>query len=747
MLRNRFTFTRSITHKWMISYAVILLIPLIVSAIVYLQTTQIVQYEIKRASSAMLQQVKYIVDSELGLTEKMGAQLTIQTDVRNYLELDKQSENAHAFDIYKTEQELGKYKSTNDFISGIYIYSTQLDKVLSNETYADSRLFYAMNHQSDTYTYSEWLSDMRSQSLRTYLWLPMRSSEPSGMNVAFIKPLLKKAGGLPYGTLVMPLNSSKIQHLLENVDWVNKGKVYIVDEQNQVLFQNGSAEASVTYADLIADTNNMVTTIESDNTNWRYVSVFPSSVFWERASQLRTMNVIGLLVCFLIGGGVMTYFARRNYVPIKQLLSILPNFKPERKAEMDEYAFIRQSVMTAIRERDDMSSHQLKQLRVLQSYYLGKLLKGQTEQAMSVREAASIHRMDWLSEDFAVLLFYLDPGHEKGLPLNLSQFIVSNIVKDLVDRRHNVLFTDVDGMLAAIVNIHPERNGSWKEEIEGAISEAHEFIEQRYALTFSVSGSEANPSLEGIHQAFLQALEAQEYRMMQEEKFVWYGDIKLEEADYYYSMNEELQLHNLIKSGNFEKAAELVDGMIGSIFQQQASIEMVKCFLIDLASTMIKMVPQEARRTSFWEEQRPVKRLLACTTRAEFRQELMEILAIVCELVNEKLALASNTRIGEQVAAYVAEHYADVNLSVSMIGAHFGITPQYVSKVFKEHNGEGLHEYISQTRIRQAKQLLGGGAQIDETALAVGFASSSAFIRVFKKYEGITPGKYKTIQL
>lgn len=746
MLRNRFKFSRSITYKWMISYAVILLIPVVVSAIVYMQTTQIVKYEIQRASSAMLKQVKYIVDSELNQTEKLGAQLSIHTDVLKFLELDRQTESAHSFDIYRTEQELSKYKSTNDFINGIYIYSSKLDKVLTNETFADSRLFYAMNHQSETYTYEQWLSDMRNQQLNTYQWIPVLEYDRFDKTVVYTKPLARKMGGVPNGKLVMPLNSNKIQHLLENVDWVNKGKVYIVDERNQVLFRNSSGTGSaVSYEELLNDGNSMVASIESDNTSWRYVSVFPTDVFWERAREIRVLNLIGLLVCCLIGGGVMTYFARKNYNPVRELVSIFPVEQEGSEEAKDEYAFIRQSVLTAIRERNDMSNHQSRQLRVLQSYYLAKLLKGQTEQATSVKEAASIHRMDWQSEHFAVLLFYLDPAEEKELPLTLSQFIVSNIVKDLVDRSHNIHFTDMDGLLAAIINIHPDRMDTWKEEAEGAILEAHEFIGHRYGLSFAVSGSERNASLEGIHQAFLQALEAQEYRIMLDEKFVWYGDIKLDETDYYYSINEELVLHNVIKSGDFEKAAQMVDNRIGHIFNRQSSIEMVKCFLIDLASTMMKMVPQEAQTTALWEERRPVKRLLACTTRAEFRQELMEILSTVSELVNAKLSLASHSRTGEQVEDYVRMHYADINLSVSLIGSHFGITPQYVSKLFKEHAGEGLHEYISKTRVSEAKRLLDKGASIDETALKVGFSSSSAFIRVFKKYEGITPGKYKTI--
>ncbi|MNI80913.1 Bifunctional transcriptional activator/DNA repair enzyme AdaA [compost metagenome] len=82
-----------------------------------------------------------------------------------------------------------------------------------------------------------------------------------------------------------------------------------------------------------------------------------------------------------------------------------------------------------------------------------------------------------------------------------------------------------------------------------------------------------------------------------------------------------------------------------------------------------------------------------------------------------------------------------------MIGDEFRLTPQYVSRLFREQSGEsGLHDYINHTRVEAAKELLLKGVSIDETATTVGFASSHALIRVFKKYEGITPGKFKTIQ-
>lgn len=750
-MRNFMKFSKSVAFKWIVSYAVIMIIPLIVSAIVYLQTTQIIEYEIRRASNAMLKQVKFIVDNELKQTEKLAAQLSIHPDIRKYLELDEHTEAEYSFQIYKTEQELSKYKAVNEFINGIYIYSAKLDKVLTNETYAKAPLFYEVMHRSPLLSYDNWLASVREPNQKKYQLMPVHELDKPGETVVFMESLTNRLEKRQSGTLMMPINRNNIQHMLENVDWVNRGRIFIIDQDDEILFQNRNSEiVPKTYFQSLqgADANSMVTIVESDTAAWRYVSVFPANVFWERAREIRNLNLLGLLICCLIGAGVISYFARKNYGPVRELVHVFSRFKKEAgEGDKDEYAFIRESVLATLRERDDMSNQQHQQFRVLQGYYLSRLLKGQAEESLTVEEAAGVYRLQWTSPQFTVLLFHMEPGQDsKSTSLELSHFIVSNIVMDLIRRRHGIHCADMDGMLSAIININPEHANTWKEDIEEALAEALEFIEQRYRLSFVVAGSELQEGLKGIHQGFLHALEAREYSfLLSEDGFIWYGDIKQEDSDYYFSMNDEMILINVIKSGDLHKATELLNDLIEGVFRHQSSIEMIKCAMIDLASTMMKAIPVETRKSVMWEERRPVKRLLSCSTRAEFRQELLEIATLVCERVQTRMSLVSNLGIGTQVEEYVNANFADDNLSVSMIGAHFGITPQYVSKVFKAHAGQGLHDYISQIRIREAKLLLDEGASIDETALKVGFTSSSAFIRVFKKYEGVTPGRYKSL--
>jgi len=53
-------------------------------------------------------------------------------------------------------------------------------------------------------------------------------------------------------------------------------------------------------------------------------------------------------------------------------------------------------------------------------------------------------------------------------------------------------------------------------------------------------------------------------------------------------------------------------------------------------------------------------------------------------------------------------------------------------------------EYIVQVRVREAKRLLEStDLTILQVSQQVGYATDIGFIRVFKKQEGITPGKYR----
>ncbi len=101
-----------------------------------------------------------------------------------------------------------------------------------------------------------------------------------------------------------------------------------------------------------------------------------------------------------------------------------------------------------------------------------------------------------------------------------------------------------------------------------------------------------------------------------------------------------------------------------------------------------------------------------------------------------------------EVTQYIESNYLDINLNLNNIAAHFNITPSYLSKKFREEHGIIIIDYLYKVRISYSVDLIRNTSlKITDIAPMVGFQDSNAFIRIFKKYHGCTPGNYKSTVL
>lgn len=100
--------------------------------------------------------------------------------------------------------------------------------------------------------------------------------------------------------------------------------------------------------------------------------------------------------------------------------------------------------------------------------------------------------------------------------------------------------------------------------------------------------------------------------------------------------------------------------------------------------------------------------------------------------------------IADKTKHIIDEQYSNSELGLFLISEILGVSNSYISKIFKKQFGLGVIEYLNRVRVHKAKQLIGSGnMNIKDIAIKVGFTSDIHFIRVFKKYEQTTPGKYK----
>ena len=88
---------------------------------------------------------------------------------------------------------------------------------------------------------------------------------------------------------------------------------------------------------------------------------------------------------------------------------------------------------------------------------------------------------------------------------------------------------------------------------------------------------------------------------------------------------------------------------------------------------------------------------------------------------------------------YIEENFRE-NIDRNDVAAVTFVTPNYLSKLFKNKMNMNLREYINQLRIEEAKRLLiSTSMSISEIASNVGYYNISYFSTVFHKLVGVSP--------
>lgn len=87
----------------------------------------------------------------------------------------------------------------------------------------------------------------------------------------------------------------------------------------------------------------------------------------------------------------------------------------------------------------------------------------------------------------------------------------------------------------------------------------------------------------------------------------------------------------------------------------------------------------------------------------------------------------------EWITDYVKKNYMHP-ISVAGIAKTLGLDPDYLTRKFRKKTNMSVQQYILQTRVTNARQLLLLGHSVKEAAMMCGFNNASGFCQIFKKY-------------
>lgn len=99
-----------------------------------------------------------------------------------------------------------------------------------------------------------------------------------------------------------------------------------------------------------------------------------------------------------------------------------------------------------------------------------------------------------------------------------------------------------------------------------------------------------------------------------------------------------------------------------------------------------------------------------------------------------------------KILAYLHEHY-DEDISLAFLANYVAMDVKYISQLFKKKTGDTFIHYLHRIRIDKACAWLERSNEpVSEIGAKVGFINDNYFIKIFKRFRGMTPQHYRKLK-
>lgn len=209
----------------------------------------------------------------------------------------------------------------------------------------------------------------------------------------------------------------------------------------------------------------------------------------------------------------------------------------------------------------------------------------------------------------------------------------------------------------------------------------------------------------------------------------------------------ESQLISQVKTGDQQGARETLNRILGQIYFDGSGFELKKGRLIALTAVLARAAIEAGAdlQIIFGIEYEYLLEMEETTDLMQLSASLSRVLErfIDCTF---SLQNVKNRDFMFKAMNYIRNNYGE-DISLEDVASEVGLHPTYFSKLFREEMRMTYTDYLNLVRIEAAKQLIRQECSLVEVAQMVGFNDQSYFSKIFKKLEGVSPGRWRSSQI
>ncbi|MDY3058732.1 MAG: AraC family transcriptional regulator [Fusobacterium sp.] len=284
-----------------------------------------------------------------------------------------------------------------------------------------------------------------------------------------------------------------------------------------------------------------------------------------------------------------------------------------------------------------------------------------------------------------------------------------------------------------------------REELEEVLKCLVSHIDRNFNLKFSLVVTNVYNDVLQMPKAYRTAKKMLDYKYIYKQNSVIFQDRLKENSfdKYYYPIEVESKLILRTLSSNEISVKRIIDEMFNQKSGQVIDKKYVKEFGVLLYNTLNRILLQlNEVNENIDIKAYKINEILEINNAVDLKNLFQEKILDICKLTKmEEENDIESVKI--KIERYLEENYM-IDISLENLADHLGHSFKYTSVLFKKVMGDNFKNYLSIYRIEKSKEIMqeNSGLRIKDLAELVGYNSSNTFIRTFRKYEGVSPGKY-----
>lgn len=582
---------------------------------------------------------------------------------------------------------------------------------------------------------------------------------------------------MPYGALIFYLDQSKLVQMVEGMSVDNEGASFLMGKDGSLLVspsslnrKNAELELSVqesvmqrkektgSYLFQWKDKSYLISYGEYSRLGepWRYVTTMQLSQLTAPiviiSRIILGMGAVGLIVACLLSWMA----SHRLYRPIRRLVRLVKMQKPDPGPEVgDELDYIANQWTHLSEERKALETKLKQAYPSLRAAFMMQLVQGHVYSLKEPEIRARLQTFGWSSESqwFGLMLARVtgvSKADNRFMENDeyLISFAAANIAQEMVRIR---------GIQAEIINFHDltvgillsypseTRKMHVKEELFSLAEDLVRTISSLLKMQTTICIGRLTTEIKDIPDMLPFLQNAILYRDLKEQCQV----LDLEEIlpytpqEVHYPFALEKELLQALRMGQCEQAMQRIEAIISELVVRSRKEKLLKEGVMQvLGSIMHTLLETGYQPHQLYEGDNLFEQLSQIREPEQivrfFQQKI--ILPYAQKLSEDQTARAKP--LIEQVTAMLKDQFAE-GISLEACAHHFNTTPYTLSRLFKQVTGMNFIDYVTALRIEKAKELLSDSdMKVNEIAEQVGL-QPSYFIRLFKRFEQITPGQYR----